>query len=86
MAFHCEEVVATALALLGGCSVFTYFHYFVEPKYLWDNGLNRDVRTIWAKNRKLVEKNEERDVTDLEFYFWIVVSHFCWKVMVGRIR
>ena len=63
-------VTYSALALLGGCSVFTYFHYFVEPKYLWVNGLNRDVRTIWAKNRKLVEKNEERDVTDLEFYFW----------------
>jgi hypothetical protein len=60
----------SALALLGGCIVFAYFHYFIEPKYLWDNGELRDVRTIWAKNRTLVEKNDERDVTDLEFYFW----------------
>jgi hypothetical protein len=59
-----------ALGSLGGCIVFAYFHYFVEPKYLWDNGELRDVRTIWVKNRKLVEKNEERDVADLEFYFW----------------
>ena len=61
-----------ALALLGGCIVFAYFHYFVEPKYLLDheNDESRDVKTIWAKNRKLVEKNDERDVTDLEFYFW----------------
>jgi len=58
-----------ALGLFAACSVFTYFHYFVEPKYLWDNGELRDVRTIWAKNRTLVEKNDERDVTDLEFYF-----------------
>ena len=63
----------SALALLGGCIVFAYFHYFIEPKYLWDykNGeLYRDVRTIWAKNRKLVDTGGERDVTDLEFYFW----------------
>jgi len=63
----------SALALLGGSIVFAYFHYFIEPKYLWDykNGeLYRDVRTIWAKNRKLVDTGGERDVTDLEFYFW----------------
>ena len=65
-------VIYSALASLGGCTIFAYFYYFIEPKYLWDdeNGEFRDVRTIWAKNRKLVEKNEERDVIDLEFYFW----------------
>ena len=65
-------VIYSALASLGGCTIFAYFYYFIEPKYLWDdeNGEFRDVRTIWAKNRKLVDTRGERDVTDLEFYFW----------------
>jgi hypothetical protein len=57
----------SALAVLGGGIVFAYFHYFIEPKYLLDHesGELRNVRTIWAKNT-----GGERDVTDLEFYFW----------------
>ena len=64
-------VTYSALASLGGCVAFAYFYYLIEPKYLLDrqNFEPQDVRTIWAKNRKLVEKNDERDVKDLEFYF-----------------
>ena len=58
------------MALLGGCIVFAYFHYFVEPWDYKNGGSNRDVRTIWAKNRKFVDKNLVRDVKDFEFYFW----------------